>query len=85
MNPLQVVHFEQRFAVGGVELFIEAHIAIQKGAVDAVTVGLREACAFFRRQSHEGNGFAGTLAGGFEGVAELRDEFFGNECGGHVV
>ena len=85
VHPLQIAHLEQRIGIGAVELRVKAHVAVKKNAVNAVAIGLRQPRVFVSGQCHEGDGLAGGVANGFEGIAELRDEFFGYECSGHGV
>ena len=84
MRPLEVVHAQQRVAIGVVELPVEAHVTVEEQAVDFVALGLAEACAFFCGQCDEIDGFTRALRGGYESVAVLGNEFFGDECVGHV-
>ena len=83
MRPLEVVHAQQRVAIGAVELPVEAHVTVEEQTVNFVALSLAEACAFFWGQRDEIDGFTSALSGGFEGVAELGDELFGDECVGH--
>jgi hypothetical protein len=57
-------------------MFVEAHVAIEKNAIDSIAVGLREPHTLLLGQRHERGGLAGALGDGLELIAEAGDELF---------
>ena len=83
VNPLQIRRGQHHFPVGGIERLLEADVAVQEDAIDALAVGLRQPRARRPGQRHERSGFAGALGDGLELIAKAGNELFGNQCGGH--
>ncbi|NDI17008.1 MAG: hypothetical protein EBY83_03435 [Verrucomicrobia bacterium] len=64
-------------------MLVEADVAVDEGAVDAVAIGLRQPRALGFGQRHELHRFAGARPDRFELVAESGNELLGHQCYGH--